>query len=100
MDKLNAKESKVDIGALSRRGDGSKEQMTDVLTEGEKVQMAVMIERLNNLQAQLDQIRRATADLITSIVTVRGLDPQKYGVNLAAGRVLPTEEGVSNAKKD
>ena len=105
MGKINA-HSKLDIGTLNRRKDGNKEQMSDVLTEGEKVQMAVMMERLNTLQAQLDQIRRATADLITSIVVARGLDPQKYGVNLAAGRVLPvtpqpsTVGGETNAKED
>lgn len=106
MAKLNTEKGKVGIEALARRKDGGKEQMSDVLTEGEKVQMAVMVERLNNLQAQLDQIRRATADLITSIVTARGLDPQKYGVNLAAGRILPVEgqqpvvSGVKNAKEN
>ena len=98
MDKLNAKEGKVDIGALVRRGDGRGEQVSDVLTEGEKVQVAVMVERLNNLQAQLDQMKRATADLITSIVSARGLDPQKYGVNLAVGKVLPIEQPVSEGK--
>ena len=91
MEKVNAGH-KVGIEELARRGDGKKEQMSDVLTEGEKVQVAVMMERLNLLQTQLDQIKRATADLITSIVTARGLDPQKYGVNLAAGRVLPVGE--------
>ena len=100
MEKLNAKEGKVDIEALARRGDGKKEPMSDVLTEGEKVQVAVMIERLNNLQVQLDQMKRATADLITSIVTLRVRDPKAYGVNLAAGKILPVEGGVSSAKKD
>lgn len=83
--------TKVDVGVLGRRKDGSKEAVSDVLTEGEKVQMAVMLERLNLLQAQLDQIRRATSDLINTIVTSRGLDTQKYGVNLAVGRILPID---------
>lgn len=100
MEKLNTRESKVDIEALVKRGDGQKKPMSDVLTDGEKVQMAVMLERLNNLQSQLDQIRRATGDLITSIVVARGLDPKLYGVNLAAGRILPVEGGMSNASKD
>jgi len=88
--KVNAMQ-KVDIGTLARRGNGAKEQMSDVLTEGEKVQVSIMMERLNLLQAQLEQVKMATAELITSIVTARGLDPHKYGVNLAAGRILPVE---------
>ena len=90
--KVNAMTQKVDIGALARRKDGNKGQMTEVLTEGEKVQVAIMMERLNLLQTQLDQIKGATAELITSIVIARGLDPVKYGVNLAAGKVLPVGE--------
>ena len=88
--KVNAM-NKVDIGALAQRGNGSKEGVSDVLTEGEKVQVAIMMERLNLLQAQLQQIRQATAELITTIVKARGLDPKYYGVNLAAGRILATE---------
>jgi len=87
----SARAPKVDVGELARRGNGSKGQVSDVLTEGEKVQMAVMLEKLNLLQAQLDQIRMGTSDLINTIVTGHGLDPQKYGVNLAAGRILPIE---------
>ena len=90
MAKVNAGH-KVGIEQLARRDNGAKERVSDVLTEGEKVQVAVMMEKLNLLQTQLDQIKQATAALITSIVVVRGLDPQKYGVNLAAGRVLPVE---------
>ena len=82
---------KVTIEELARRGNGSKGQVSDVLTEGEKVQMAVMLEKLNLLQAQLSQIQMGTSDLINTIVTSRGLDPQKYGVNLAAGRILPID---------
>lgn len=90
MAKVNAHE-KIDIEALAKRN-GGKEQVSDVLTEGEKVQVAVMLEKLNTLQAQLNQIRSATSDLITCIVMARGYDPQKYGVNLAAGRILPVDE--------
>ena len=87
---LNANR-KIGIEDLARRGNGNKESISDALTEGEKVQMAVMLERLHTIQAQLDQIRMGTSDLINSIVTSRGLDPQKYGVNLAAGRILPID---------
>jgi len=83
---------KVDIETLARRKDGSKEQPSYVLTEGEKVQLSVLFERLNLLNAQLEQIRQGTSELITSIVKARGLDTKKYGVNLAAGRILPVGE--------
>lgn len=85
----NAKGSKLDIRALATRKNGDREQVSDTLTAGEKVQVAVMVEKLNGLQTQLAQIQGATSELITTIVVSRGLDPKKYGVNLAAGKILP-----------
>jgi len=90
-DKVNAKSAKVRVEELAQHGDGKKELLPDILTEGEKVQVAIMFERLNALQAQLGQVRNACSELITTIVVARGFDPKKYGVNLAAGRVLPVD---------
>lgn len=92
MGKANARNRLLKLEALAKRGGDGKEPVNDALTEGEKVQVGVMLERLNTLQAQLDQVRRATADLISSIVVARGLDPQKFGVNLAVGRILPVDK--------
>lgn len=95
---LNAKESKVNIEELNRRKNGDKEQLSPILTDGEKVQMSVMLEKLNLLQAQLRQVQIATSELVTTIVKSRGLNPKEYGVNLAAGKVVPIETGAPKEK--
>ena len=38
------------------------------------------------------------ADLITKIVGNRGLDPANFGVNIAAGKILPVNTNGNKAK--
>ena len=61
------------------------------LTEVEKATLAIVIERVNQLQAELQKAQMALSGLITQAVQGRGLDTLKFGVNLAAGRVLPVD---------
>ena len=95
MEKINTHRQKVRLEDLANaRKDGSKEAMSDVLTEAEKVQVAVLIEKAQTLQAQFNQVNQGLSGLITSIVTARGLDPKEFGVNLAAGRILPIDSPI------
>ena len=90
MSKVNAK-NKVTAEDLAKRGNGGKEQVVLDLAEHEKVQVAILLEKVNILRAQLDQVSQALSELIRSIVGIRGLDTDKFGVNLAAGKILPVE---------
>ena len=72
-----------------KQPDWATSPISDDLTEGEKVQVAVMLEKMNLLQGQLTQVQKAASDLISAIVKLRGLDPANYGINLAAGKILP-----------
>ena len=116
MAKVNAEKGKVKIEDLvslpltraerrritrAERKDGKHllaSPLTEVLSEAEKVQLVVLIEKVNTLQAQLQQVQLGLSGLIGSIVGQRGLDPKKFGVNLAAGKILPIDapsnEGV------
>jgi len=80
-----------------------KQEAERVLTEGEKTQLAVMFEKVNNLdntinqaQAAVKQVRQGLGEMITGMVAKRGLDVTKWGVNLAQGMILPLEQ---NGKK-
>ena len=84
--KTNAK-SKLVMG-----GNRNKEIGSTQLTETERVQVTVLIEKQNELQAQVELVGRAVSSLILTIVSSRGLDPKKYGVNVGQGKVLPLEE--------
>ena len=75
--------------AVSRQGKAAEAEKRTLLTDGEKVQMAVMLEKLQIVETQAKQVRLGLSELITSIVRQRGLDPMKFGVNLGAGRILP-----------
>lgn len=88
MEKLNAIEKIVKVKDLSRRGNGENELQDYPLTEHEITQVAIMLEKVNTLTAQLDQVNKAFSALIESIVTARKLDTRKFGVNLAAGKIL------------
>lgn len=96
--KLNAKESKVSIDDLKKRKDGDKEQLPLTMSEGEKVQLAVLLEKISLTQEQLRQYQIAASELVATIVKSRGLDPKEYGVNLAAGQILPVASGASKGK--
>lgn len=61
------------------------------LTEPEKVQVALILREVATLQGNLNQTNAALGALIDSIVRSRGLDPKTFGVNLAAGKILPLE---------
>ena len=81
-------------------GGGTKEDVCQ-LTEDEKVLFAIMLEKAGGLQAQLEQVQKAIASLVGRMVESRKLDPQLFGVNLAAGRILPIEQPKTsdNGKK-
>ena len=101
MSKPNPGKAKVNaIGGAVKAKElfGGKPIIPDELTETEMTQVQVMLERLNALQAQLQETNQAlqkvdaaTRNLIGSIVQARGRDPMKFGVNLAAGRILPID---------
>lgn len=93
--KVNTIGQKVTVDEVFGRKDGDKEAAMDklaTLTEAEKIQVAVLIEKSGTLQAQFKSVSEALSSLINSIVVMRGFDPKKYGVNLAAGKVLLMEE--------
>lgn len=72
--------------------DKPENSIVNKLTEGERVQMSVMLEKLESLHSQAELVKRAFSELITTIVSSRGLDPQQYGVNIGQGEILPLEE--------
>ena len=92
----NAKEKRLKlVDALAKPAKPvsrqEKQEAERVLTQGEKVQLAIMFEKLNMLETQVQQVRAGVGELITSMVTHRGLDPIAYGVNLAEGMIKPIE---------
>ncbi|KKK91843.1 hypothetical protein LCGC14_2708880 [marine sediment metagenome] len=87
MSKANAK-TKVRMEEVMGRK--SKPQME--ITEAEKINFSILMERSQQLKAEFDKVGIAIAGLEGQIVISRGLDPQKYGVNLAAGMILSTEQ--------
>jgi len=95
--KVNAGQKVVRIGDL-HKSNGGKPSVE--LTEGEKVQVSVIFEKLSGLQSQLDLVKIGLSELITSIVTARGLDPAHYGVNLAAGKVLLVDPNLGSPVKE
>ena len=68
-----------------------KPKVSDDLTPSERVQLTLMLDRLNLLNNQLREVDLATRELVGSIVMARGRDPLKFGVNLAAGKILPVQ---------
>ena len=65
-----------------------------LLTDAEKITLGVLIDKANQLQQELQRIQVALSGTINDIVVKRGLNPIKYGVNLAVGRILPvTQQG-------
>lgn len=96
-DQINTKKQKVKVEQIMPQGGNGRKEIADpfLLTEGEKIQLIVIIEKVNTLKAQLDQVSKGLSDLITSIVVIRGLNPEKFGVNLAAGRILPVDVPVN-----
>lgn len=95
MGKANAKNRKLKLPDILRRGGDGKKPIGDFpLTEAEKIQLGLLFERIGNLEAQLQQYRGALGDLINTVVSKRGLDTKKFGVNLGVGRILPMGEPV------
>ena len=66
------------------------------LTDAEKVTFAILIEKVNLLQRQTQECQMALSTNIGQAVEARGLDPQKFGINLAAGKILPIEQPGDN----
>jgi agmatine/peptidylarginine deiminase len=71
-----------------------------ILTEAEKVQVSVMIEKVMALQNQLRDTQVALSSLIESIVWARNLDPAFFGVNLAAGKILRAKKPGGNSREN
>lgn len=71
------------------------------LSEAETINFKILVEKSQQLQAEFNQVQKAIAGLVGQIITSRGLNPKKFGVNLAAGRILPLEPIVlSTPNKD
>ena len=94
--RTNATKGMVKAGEIF----GGHPQVSDDLTPSERVQMTIMFDRLNLLNAQLREVDLATRELIRSIVTARGKNPEKFGVNLAAGKILPVQPIVAPSDGD
>ena len=58
------------------------------LTDPEKITFGILLEKANNLQSDLQKVQGAIQAQVAVIVGARGLSTAKYGVNLAAGRIL------------
>ena len=86
----NAIFDKLKIDALMRQQQELAQRM--MLTEAEKIQMTVLLQRAQELQAQFNQVNIGLSGLVAQIVTSRKLNPKIYGVNLAAGRILPLDQ--------
>lgn len=99
MKRVNAIGEKLQIKDLADRGKDGDKGKADItlLTEAEKTQVAVLVERVSALQVQFNQVNSALSELIRSIVVMRGLDSAEFGVNLAAGRVLPIDKPIKGA---
>jgi len=94
MGKTNAKHKLKMPHLFKSGGDGKKPTGDFPLTEAEKIQLGLLFERIGNLESQLQQYKGALGDLINTVVSKRGLDVKKYGVNLGVGRILPMAESV------
>jgi len=82
LEEITKKEAQVEI---------TKKEAAMELTDVEKATIPIVVERVNILQAELQKAQFALSGLITQAVQARRLDPNKFGVNLAAGRILPVE---------
>ena len=91
--KVNAVEDLANLNRAERR---RAAKVGVELTDAEKVTIAILIERVNLLQRQLQECQMALSANIGQAVTNRGLDTLKFGVNLAAGKILPIEQPGDN----
>lgn len=90
----NAKEEKVKLEELTpNRAERRRAAHAGVdLTDAEKVTFGILFERSNTLQQQVQQCQMALSANIRQAVELRGLDPQKFGVNLGVGKILPVDK--------
>ena len=72
--------------AMARRDDQGM-----LLTDAEKAGLSILIEKTGQVELELQRARLALSGMIGQIVQARGLDVTKFGVNLAAGRILPID---------
>ena len=86
MSKVNTR-SKAKLQELM----GQKPQPQMELTEAEKINFSILAEKSQQLQAEFNRVGIAIAGLVGQIVTSRGLDPKRFGVNLGVGKILPLE---------
>lgn len=89
--KANAVNQKVNWDKLMNKGQPMPKME---LTEAEKINFTILLEKANQLQVDFQKVNIAIAGLVGQIVQSRGLDTTKFGVNLAAGRILPIETPV------
>ena len=90
--KVNAGEKLVKMEELM----GKEADM--LLNDAEKINLSILLEKAQEIQAQFERVQTAIQGLVRQVVTLRGLDPAKYGMNLAAGRILPLE--AVDSRKD
>ena len=101
--KVSAIQGPVKLGDLTGKPATNME-----LTEVEKTTFGIVLERLNQLQTDFQKVQVAVSGMVDQSVKMRGLDPKKFGVNLAAGKILPIDvpsvpvkpEAVQNNGKD
>lgn len=72
-----------------------------VLTDGEKAILTVLLEKAQwvetedqKVQMERQKSRLALSGMVGQIVQARGLDVTKFGVNLAAGRIMPIDQPI------
>lgn len=69
-----------------------------LLTDAEKFNLELLFQKLQSLGEEQRKIQVALSGFISQVVQARGLDPLNYGVNLAAGRILPVEQQPAPVK--
>ena len=71
-----------------------------LLTEAEKYNVELLLQKQQELQQQLNKVAIALSGFISQTVSARGLNPKSWGVNLAAGRILPISPPSLMVPKD
>lgn len=89
-EKTNAIEGMIKAKELFRQP-----LLTMELTEVEKISCGIVVEKYNTLQAEFQKVSLALKGMVSNIVQSRGMDPSKFGVNLALGRILSIESPAS-----
>ena len=70
------------------------------LTEAEKFTFEILLQKLNEAQVEFQRMDAGVKAIVGQILQSRGLDQTKFGVNLAAGRILPLEGPGADGSKE